>query len=274
MLTRARVSVVLLTASLVASAAFAEVVYLNNGDVVHGTLVAANNTEVTLKTPYGQLVIPKKDIARIDYQDGGGEAAGASTPSPAPAATPTPTPNVPGGKALLEFQILGRSFWYAFESPAGAPADTGIRLRLYVGSARACTFLDEKPDTVDGATLYNSFTFSPTDAQLLESLEGFDCSIAKAEDGAVVLRVGLPPEASTGRAVIRMLYEVNTATREMPRYVDAVSRSFSVEVAPGKRAVALLEQNADALEYSGFFKKQMKNVDQFQLNVLSTELKD
>jgi hypothetical protein len=274
-MTRARVSVAFLAVSLVSVAAFAEVVYLNNGDVVHGTLVAANNTEVTLKTPYGQLVIPKQDISRIDYQGGEGAAAPAAPPAaPAPAAAPTPSANVKGGRGLLEFQILGRSFWYAFESTPEAPADTGIRLRLYVGSARACTFLDEKPDTVDGATLYNSFTFSPTDAQLLENLEGFDCSIAKAEDGAVVLRVGLPPDASTGRPVVRMLYEVNTGTREVPRYVDAVSRSFSVEVAPGKRAVALLEQNADALQYSGFFKKQMKNVDQFQLNVLSTELKD
>jgi hypothetical protein len=252
---------------------FAEVVFLNNGDVVHGTLVAANNTEVTLKTPYGQLVIPKKDIARIDYQ--GGE--GAATAAPAEAAAPRaehPAGNLKGAGAVLEFQILGRSFWYAFESPSESPADPGIRLRIYVGSARACTFLDEKPDTVDGATLYNSFTFSSTDAKLLESLDGYDCSVAKAEDGAVVLRVGLPPDVSTGRPVVRMLYEVNEGTKSAPRYIDAVSRSFSVEVAPGKRAVALLEQNADALEYSGFFKKQMKNVDQFQLNVLSTELKD
>jgi hypothetical protein len=36
----------------------------------------------------------------------------------------------------------------------------------------------------------------------------------------------------------------------------------------------VLEQNADALEYSGIFKKKMKNVDLFEMSLLSTELRD
>jgi hypothetical protein len=70
-----------------------------------------------------------------------------------------------------------------------------------------------------------------------------------------------------------MVYEVNEGDPSLPRWRDVVSRSFSVEVAPGKAASVILEQNADALEYTGFFKKQMKNLDLFQLAVLSTELK-
>jgi hypothetical protein len=254
-----------------------EVVYLNNGDVIHGTLVAANNTEVTLKTPFGQLVIPKEQIESIDYQgtdESRPEAKDAGKNSDAPDRKPRVAP---GGRASIVLSITGRSFWYAFESPPDRPADTSIRLRLYVGSARACTFVDDKPDTSDGNTLYNSFTFSPTDSKLLESLEGYDCGVEKAENGAVVLRVVLPPEVSqgvNGRVTVRMLYEVNEGDRSFPRWVDAVSRTFSLEVAPGKEAVAKLEQNASALEYSGFFKKQMKNLELFQLSLLSTELKD
>jgi hypothetical protein len=45
-------------------------------------------------------------------------------------------------------------------------------------------------------------------------------------------------------------------------------------VAPGKEAVAVLQQNADSLEYAGFFKKKMKNVELFQMSLLSMELKD
>lgn len=267
---RTRVSLALLASALLASLATAEVVHLTNGDVVHGTLVAANNDEVTLKTPYGQLVIPKEEIARIDYS--GGAAPAAAAEAKAPAEPPDELPAPTGERGRLVLHITGRSFWYAFDSPPDRPADTSIRLRLYVGSARACTFVDEKPDTVDGSTLYNSFTFSPTDSRLLETLEGFECSVTKSDDGEVTLAVGLPPDFSTGRQLVRMVYEVNEGDPSLPRWLDVVSRSFSVEVAPGKVASVILEQHAEALEYSGFFKKQMKNLDQFQLAVLSTEL--
>jgi hypothetical protein len=71
-----------------------------------------------------------------------------------------------------------------------------------------------------------------------------------------------------------MLYEVNEGDKSSPRWLDAVARAFSIEVAPGKESVAVLEQNADALEYTGIFKKKMKNVELFQMSLLSTELKD
>jgi hypothetical protein len=171
-------------------------------------------------------------------------------------------------------RIKGRSFWYAFDSPPGLSADPSIRLRVYIGSDRACTFVDEKPDTVDGATLYNSFTFSPTDSRLLEALEGYECKVEKAADGAVVLEMLLPPSASNGLQSIRLLYEVNEGTSESPRWFDAVARSFSLSVEGGKQSLAVLEQNADALEYAGFFKKKMKNVDLFKMSLVSTELKD
>lgn len=258
--------------SLLTGLALAEVVYLNNGDIVHGELVAANNTQVTLKTAYGQLEIPKKDIQRIDYQ--GGEA-----PTPPPPAPPKKDMRprrvgVPAERAQISLAITGRSFWYAFESPEHKPADTRIRLRLYIGSSRACTFIDEKPDTVDGATLYNSFTFSPTDSHLVETAEGFQCSVQEAEDGQVGLLVQLPAEASSGRQLVRMIYEVNPGERSLPRWLDVISRSFSVEVEAGRQTDVIIEQNASALDYSGIFKKKMKNLEQFQLNVLSSELRD
>ncbi len=258
-----------LTASLVAASAAAEVVHLNNGDAIRGTLVAANNTEVTLKTPYGELIIPKKDIARIDYDESRTPAA------PVPAGvSDLAAPRKTSERATITLRIQGRSFWYAFDSPPELSVDPSLRLRVYVGGGRACTFVDDKPDTVDGVTLYNSFTFSPTDSRLLEPLEGYDCKVEKPEDGMVVLRVTLPPGASTGVQSVRLLYEVNEGDKSSPRWLDAVARAFSIEVAPGKEAVAVLEQNADALEFTGFFKKKMKNVELFQMSLLSTELKD
>ncbi len=269
-------SCLFLAASLAGPSAAAEVVYLNNGDAIHGTLVAANNTQVTLKTSYGELVIPKKDIARIDYEESGSPSASGKPGGTSPLSVPPdpPAPRETSERATITLHIQGRSFWYAFDSPPELSVDPSLRLRLYVGSDRACTFVDDKPDTVDGVTLYNSFTFTPTDSRLLESVEGYDCEVEKAQDGAVVLRVTLPPTASSGMQSIRMLYDVNEGDKSLPRWLDAVARAFSIEVAPGREAVAVLEQNADALEYTGFFKKKMKNVELFQMSLLSTELKD
>ncbi len=255
-----------LAIGLAASLAQAEVLHLTNGDVIHGTLVAANNKTVTLKTAYGNLVIPKEDIARIDYQ--GGSEPPKTAEAPAPTRSPTSS-----DRSAISLNITGRSFWYAFDSPPDSPADTRIRLRLYIGSARACTLMDEKPDTVDGSILYNSFTFSPTDSQVVQALENFECRVDKAEDGRVLFTVGLPPEVSSGRQLVRLLYEINDGDRTLIRWIDVVSRSFSVEVEPGKETLVMLEQNADALDFTGFFKKTMKNLELFQLNVLSTELR-
>ncbi len=249
----------------------AEVVYLNNGDVLHGELVAANNMVITLETAYGELVISKKDIQRIDYEDAGAtgtEVSGNVQPDAAPAET-----IVRDGR-VISLRLSGRSFWYAFETGSDNATDTRIRLRIHIGNARACTFDDEKPDTVDGGTLYNSFTFSPTDALLVETLDGFQCSVLEAEEGEVSLRIDLPPSASSERELIRMLYEVNEGDRSFERWVDVVSRSFSVDVSDGREAVVMVQQDASALEYAGFFKKSMRNLELFQLSVLSTELRD
>ena len=260
--------VLILAASALAPA---EVVYLNNGDVLHGVLVAANNKVVTLETPYGKLVIPKKDIQRIDYAGAratGSEASGNAQPNAAPVAP------IASDRGVISLHLSGRSFWYAFESGSDNATDTRIRLRIYIGSAPACTFEDEKADTVDGATLYNSFTFSPTDALLVETLDGYQCSVLEAEEGDVSLRLDLPDSMSSDRHIVRMVYEVNDGDRSFERWEQVVSRAFSVEVGAGREAVVMVQQDASALEYSGFFKKSMRNLELFQLTVLSTELRD
>ena len=224
---------------------------------------------MTLKTPFGELVIPKKEIARIDYEESKPGSAPSSNDVPAPKPPTTPTQ-----RASITLDIRGRSFWYAFEAPPGYSVDPSLRLRVYVESERACTFIDEKPDTVDGVTLYNSFTFSPTDSQLAEPREGYDCRVEKSQDGAVVMRVLLPPSSSTGVKSVRLLYEINEGDKTSPRSVNAVARSFSIQVAPGQDAWRFWSRTRTRSRYSGIFKKKMKNVELFEMSLLATELKD
>ncbi len=87
------------------------------------------------------------------------------------------------------------------------------------------------------------------------------------------MQVLLPEGASSGRLLTRMLYEINRGDRTTPRWIDVVSRSFPAQIEPGKESYIVVEQDADALDYSGFFKKTMKNLELFQLYVLSSEIR-
>ena len=69
----------------------------------------------------------------------------------------------------------------------------------------------------------------------------------------------------------------NNAPRVMQATQDI---DFQIEVKfdsglslPYQQQGIIIEQDSGALDYSGFFKKSMKNIDQFQLNVLSTEIR-
>lgn len=259
---------------LACSIASAEIVFLKNGDVLHGSLVGVDARRITLETPYGKLTIPKEDILRIDY----GKAEKAEDKAVERSATkPRGKPDLLPAKSLrpvVSLDIRGRSFWYAFESPPDNPVDLSIRLQLYLGEIEAATLLDAKPDTVDNNSFYNSFTFSPTDSQIMRTSEGFDCRVREAEDGRVVLRLELPETHRSGQHLVRMIYQINEGSRSLPRWIDVASRSFSIQVEASKESYVVIEQNAAGLEYFGFFRRRMKNVESFQLSVLSAELRD
>ncbi len=89
-----------------------------------------------------------------------------------------------------------------------------------------------------------------------------------------MLRVTLPPSASTGVQSVRMLVRGERRRQELAALDRRRGPIVLDPGRPGKEAVAVLEQNADALEYTGFFKKKMKNVELFEMSLLSTELKD
>ncbi len=268
--------------SLICAGAAAEIIHFKNGDVLHGTVVDANVRRITLETAYGKLTIPKNDVQRIEYEGGEPDKtpdkAADETPStgeskPAEAKPKADLPTVGASRSTVSLDIRGRAFWYAFESPPDSPADLSIRLRIFIAEDDAVSLLDSKPDTFDSNTYYNSFTFSPTDSQVVRTAEGYSCEVREAEDGHVVLTLALPENQRGGQLLVRMLYQINEGSRSIPRWIDAVSRSFSVQIEPGKDSYIVLEQDASGLDYTGFFRKTMKNIETFRLNVLSAEVR-
>ncbi len=221
------------------TAAFAEMIYLHNGDILHGTVIGASERAITLQTAYGNLVIPKSDILRIDYQG----ADPAPSPESTPAAPPQPredAPDRPGvtrarpaaGQAVIALDVRGDSFWYAFTGSPDEPADARIRLRLFVAGEEAALLLDEKHDTVDGDTLYNSFTFSPEDTQVIATSEGHSCRLEvivnnEGPDG-VLLLLGVTLASAEQRVLLRMLYQVNEGSLEFPLGHDRADKIIQV----------------------------------------------
>ena len=288
-----------IAAVLVASAllwfgtvAFAEVIYLHNGDILHGTVIGASERAITLQTAYGNLVVPKTDIRQIDYQ--GVDPAPSPEAAPLRPEAPPQPPRPPGedapgrpsvtrdrpaaGEAVIVLDVRGDSFWYAFPGSPDEPADARIRLRLFVAGEEAVLLVDEKHDTVDGDTKYNSFTFTPGDTQVITTAEGYSCRLEEivndeGPDG-VLLLLGVPQASAEQRVLLRMLYQVNEGSLEFPRWTNALSRSFPVPLEAGKETLLVLQQDASGLDFTGFFRKTMKNLESFQIRVLSSEVRN
>jgi hypothetical protein len=147
-------------------------------------------------------------------------------------------------------------------------------MRLFIGDDEAAMLIDSTPDTYDGNTYYNSFTFNPSDSQVVRTGEGYECELIETEDGPIVLKLELPEEQKEGQILVRMLYQINEGSRNLPRWNDVVSRAFNLRIKPGQEAYVVVRQDSSGLDYSGLFRKTMKNVESFQLNVLSAELRE
>jgi hypothetical protein len=53
-----------------------------------------------------------------------------------------------------------------------------------------------------------------------------------------------------------------------------LSRSFPVPLEAGKETLLVLQQDASGLDFTGFFRKAMKNLESFQIRVLSSEVRN
>ena len=238
-----------------------DVYFLAGGDRISGRTLSKGRRAFVVRTPYGRLTLPRDKIVRIAWSDGREEVL---RPEPSPSAAPTPSPRA---TSALVLAITGRSFWYAWDRRDDA--DPTLRLQLWLDEQGLANYTDTTLDPQDlpGATV-NSFSFDPT-ALRVSVAAGVGAAPPETRPGRVALRLVLPA-AGDGRAVarprrLRLAYQIKAGTPDAPSWRDVAHVALDVHLEPGASTVVEIAQDAGRMEFSGFGRKRMKNVESFRL---------
>jgi len=239
----------------VAAMAAADTYVLTDGDRITGKTLLAGNRTFRVQTPYGRLVVPRAKVERILHDDGREEVLQAPDTPP----TPPPPPLL-----RLVLVITGKSFWYAWDPPRGTRVDPTLRLEVRIDEEPAATYLDARTDPEDlpGATV-NTFSFGP-DAVAVTPAAGITASTPETRPGRIVLKLDVPAEMA-GRHRFRVAYQVNDATAASPAWRDAVATMADLELGEAAPVFLQIRQDAGRMEFSGFTRRRMKNVETFRL---------
>jgi hypothetical protein len=226
-----------MAAFLTVPATASDVVVFLNGDRLSGEIVAAGTRRVRVKTPYGRLEIPRKEIERLIWEDGREEII---TP---PADAPAPKTDVD-----LEIVVTGNTFWQAWD-PKGAPADPSLRLVVILDEELASAYTDANldPDDLPGA-IVNSFVFAP-ERLLVSPGEGVTARPAEPGRGGVRLALELPLRLA-GRRELVLAYQVNDGTASRPDWREVVEARAIVRLSRGEPTRVTLEQDRGRMEYT------------------------
>jgi hypothetical protein len=252
-LPRAAFALILLA---LASAAAADVVILVNGDRLSGHVVGATPRRVRFQTRYGTLVLPREQVARLEYDDGRVELVTVpATPAPVlPPPTSSPEP------ARLQIAVTGASFWQAWD-PKTAPADPSLRLELRLDDAPLVSYTDSTLDPEDlPKAVVNSFVFSP-EALAVRAGPGVVVAPPIVVGGEIGLALSIPAQAA-GSHQLRLAYQLNEGSASEPLWRNLASATAQVVVTPGETLKLRLEQSRGAMEYS---RHRMLNVETFNV---------
>lgn len=236
-----------------AQAAPPDIFTLKSGDRISGRTIVKGRRTLTVQTPWGRLVIPRSEVARVTWSDGLEEVF---VPEAAPSPEPTPEPTL-----SLVVAISGRSFWQAWDPRRTPPPDPTLRLALWLDEEPLATFTDARSDPEDlPGALVNTFDFTAP-AVSVSATAPAAAEPPEVRPGRITLRLRLPA-ARAGEHRLRLAYQLNDGTAEAPAWHDAVEASLSVQLKPEAPAVAELQQDPGRMEYS---RRRMRYVETFRL---------
>lgn len=229
------------------AAAGADVFVLLNGDRITGEVHKAGTRYIQVNTDFGRLRIPRARIERILKSNGTEE-----------------TLNAPEG-VELHLEIRGNVFWYAWGGDADE-VDPTLRYEVRLDGTVVAAYEDDRsdPGEIRGA-LVNAFSFLPDDV-VPRPAEGVELTPAEVEAGRILVRLALPGDWAGERA-LRVAYQINHGTHGEPDFRDLARGTEYVTLAPAAPQVVRQDQHSGRMEYSGLFKKKMKNADTFRIDL-------
>lgn len=246
------------------ASARADVFVLLTGDRISGKPILNGKRAITVQTPFGRLVIPRSRIERIIRADGTEETVNqrlivaAATPAPA-ASRPVPRPR-------LVLVIQGQTFFQAWDGKTAAKVDPSLRLELRLDEEPIASWIDAKTDPEIKGVLLNTFSFAPEDVAAFAG-RGVELAAPEVQPGRAVLKIGLAPQ--TARRKLRLAYQVNDADAEHPAWRDRAEATTEVDLRPESPTIVQVRQNRGKMEFSGFLRRRMKNVETFQIDLHS-----
>ena len=241
----------------------ADTFVLSEGDRITGKTVQKGKRTFTVQTPYGRLSIPRAKIQKIVKDDGSEEIVNPG-PGPGPPTAPPPPP-----RSRLIFVVLGKTFWQAWDPRESAGIDPSLRLEIRLDEETIASYLDAKldPEDIPGA-LVNAFSFAPSEV-VAEAGTGAEVLTPEVRPGRIVLKVEVPPGPGGPRKV-RLAYQVNDGSSTDPVWRDLIEATATTELRTEGPTFFQVRQDRGRMEFSGFPRKRMKNLETFRVE-LSTE---
>jgi hypothetical protein len=249
-----------LAVGLLAASARAEVFVLRDGDRVTGQVLVEGKRSFRVKTPYGVLNIPRTKVERIIRPDGKEQVL-----NPEPAATPKPVETVAtlpqGRRARLILVITGKTFWQAWDPKAGH-RDPTLRLQVTLDEEVVATYVDAKTDPDIPGAMVNSFSFAADDVVFMAGKEALVLP-PEQRPGRIALKIDVP--AREAPRLLRLAYQGLDSPAEDQAWRDLVAGSVDVELRAETPTFVGIDQDRGRMEFSGFPRKRMKNVDSFRV---------
>ncbi|HEY7411590.1 MAG TPA: hypothetical protein VII13_12640 [Vicinamibacteria bacterium] len=260
-----RWSIVLTLVPALAWGANEDVYYLLNGDRVSGRTVSKARRSITVQTPFGRLAIPRANLHKVIKADGSEEVFNRLPDPPAvPPARSAPPPAAGFRRpARVTLIVTGQTFWYAWDPKENA--DPRLRLEVTMDEEPAAVYLDGVLDPDIKGAVVNAFSFAADDVTV-EAARGIVAHAPEARPGRIALKLDVPG-SPPGERKVRLAYQVNSGTEEEPAWKDLASSSASVFVRPGEPGFLQIRQDRGRMEFSGFPRRRMKNVETFKLEL-------
>jgi hypothetical protein len=243
---------------LLAAGLRADVFILRGGDRITGQPLVEGKRSFKVKTPYGVLNIPREKVDRIVRPDGKERLV-----NPEPAAPVATVATLPKGKrARLVLMITGKTFWQAWDPRAGH-RDPTLRFQVRLDEEVVATYVDARTDPDIPGAMVNAFSFAAAEVVFIA---GKDALVLPPEQrpGRITLKVDVP--AREAPRLLRVAYQ-GLETADDSSWRDLAVGSREIELRGEAPVFVSVEQDRGRMEFSGFPRRRMRNVETFDLDL-------